>query len=65
MGTEVANSRAFSQCQVKKVFKSICFRSPLSVQDQTQVEKIADTFESDNYNMKRVFADVAVYCMGN
>jgi hypothetical protein len=29
------------------------------------VSRIADVFEAQNYSMQRVFAEVAVYCMGN
>ena len=28
MGEELANSAAFAQCQVEKVFKTVCFRAP-------------------------------------
>ncbi len=28
MGEELANSHAFAQCQVEKVFKAVCFRAP-------------------------------------
>ena len=28
MGEELANSDAFAQCQVEKVFKAVCFRAP-------------------------------------
>ena len=28
LGQELANSDAFAQCQVEKVFRTVCFRSP-------------------------------------
>lgn len=64
LGQEVANSRAFSICQVQKVFAQVCFRPVSSEADQTAVERIADVFENEGYSMKRVFAETAVYCMG-
>jgi hypothetical protein len=65
LGREIGNSRAFSECQVKKVFQRVCQRDPTSAADFAQVQSIADHFEQQNYSMKRVFAETAAYCMGN
>jgi hypothetical protein len=64
LGQEVANSRAFSVCQVEKVFERVCFRPPQSALDRAEVERIADVFEGQSYSMKRVFAETARFCMG-
>ncbi len=65
LGIELANSRAFASCQVEKVFKTVCLREPGNVADRNEVDTITDNFIAGNYNMKTVFADTAVYCMGN
>jgi hypothetical protein len=65
LGEEVAASGAFSTCQVEKVFQHVCFRPPNSTQDGDTVDSIAQSFEDNNYSMKRVFAEVGAYCMGN
>jgi hypothetical protein len=65
LGMEIAGSRAFSECQVQKVFTRVCLHAPESAADFTAVQTIADHFEAMNYSMKRVFAETAVYCMGN
>jgi hypothetical protein len=52
-------------CQVQKVFTQVCFREPQSTAELTEVSRIADVFEAENYNMKRIFAEAATYCMGN
>jgi hypothetical protein len=65
LGEEVAASRAFSVCQVEKVFQHVCFRPPNSATDGDTVDAIAQVFEDNNYSMKRVFAEVGAYCMGN
>ena len=65
LGEEVAASHAFSVCQVEKVFQHVCFRPPNSTMDGTKVDDIATIFEANNYSMKRVFAEVGAYCMGN
>lgn len=64
LGEEVASSRAFSLCQVQKTFQRLCFRAPNTTADQSAIDRIATVFESNNYSMKRVFAETAVYCMG-
>ncbi len=64
-GAELAGSRAFSTCQVEKAFKHVCLREPTTGADVLAVERIADVFETNQYNMKRVFAETAVHCMGN
>ena len=65
LGEEVAASRAFSVCQVEKVFQHVCFRPPNSDPDAAKIDDIATTFETNAYSMKRVFAEVGAYCMGN
>ncbi len=65
LGVEIASTRAFSVCQVEKVLAHLCLRGVGSQEDRDEVERIADVFESQNYSMKRVFAEVATYCMGD
>jgi hypothetical protein len=65
LGQEVAASRAFSECQVQKVFQRVCLRPPSSPADRAEVTRIADVFEAQNYSLRRVFGEAAVYCMGN
>ena len=64
-GAEIAGSRAFSTCQVEKAFEHVCLRQPTTGADLLAVERIADVFETNQYSMKRVFAETAVHCMGN
>jgi len=65
LGEELAASRAFSTCQVQKAFEHVCFRPASSEADAAEIDRIADVFEDNDYSMKRVFAEVAVYCMGS
>lgn len=64
-GMEIAQTRQFSECQVKKAFEKVCHRSPNGTADVTAVQNIANSFEANNRSMKRVFAETAAYCMGN
>jgi hypothetical protein len=65
LGAEIAASRAFSECQVEKVFRRVCLRPPEDAADRAEVQRIANVFEAENRSMKRVFAETAAYCMGN
>jgi hypothetical protein len=64
MGEELANSDAFAQCQVEKVFKVVCFRAPVNGADRAEVKNITDRFKANGYRLKQVFAEAAVHCMG-
>ena len=65
LGQELGGSQAFANCQVTRVFKYVCFRAPSNAADRTQVATMIASFKSSNYSLRQVFADAAVYCMGN
>ena len=65
LGRELANTEAFAQCQVKKVFKTVCLREPGNAADRDQVAATVTDFKAGGYKMKQVFRDVAAYCKGN
>jgi hypothetical protein len=62
LGDELANSDAFAECQVQKVFKAVCFRAPMSKDDRATVKTIAGNFKSGGYQLRQVFADTAASC---
>jgi hypothetical protein len=64
LGMELAQTRQFSECQVRNVFKKVCYRAPNGAADLQAVQTIANGFEANNRSLKRVFAETAVYCMG-
>ena len=65
MGQELAASAAFAQCQVEKVFKTVCFRVPGNTADRNEVAAMTTRFRNNGYRLKQVFAETAVYCMGD
>jgi len=65
LGKELANSQAFAQCQVKKVFKAVCLRDAESSADLTQIRTTTTSFKQNAYQLKQVFAEVGAYCMGD
>lgn len=64
LGEELANSQAFAQCQVMKVFKNVCLRVAESEADLSQISKTTLSFQENSYQLKRVFAEIGNYCMG-
>lgn len=65
MGEELANSTAFARCQVEKVFRNVCLRSPVDGADRSQIDTMVSSFRTGGYKLKRVFAESAAYCMGD
>ncbi len=65
LGRELAQTRQFAECQVRRVFEKVCYRTPNGPADTMAVETIADVFETNNRNMKRVFAETALHCVGD
>lgn len=65
LGMELAGSEAFASCQVKKVFRTVCLRDPENSADRARVNQITSDFMTTfGFQMKNVFAETAVYCMG-
>jgi hypothetical protein len=65
LGRELAGTEAFARCQVQKVFKNVCFRTPSDAEDRAQIEAMTDSFKANGYQLKRAFAEAATYCMGD
>jgi len=65
MGEELANSETFARCQVEKVFENVCVRVPADQLDRSQISSMVTSFKNSGYNLKQVFAESAVYCMGD
>jgi hypothetical protein len=64
LGEEIGASEAFAQCQVEKVFRNVCLRSPADVEDRAEVGRIVGVFRQNGHSLKRVFAETAAYCKG-
>ena len=65
LGVELAQTQQFAECQVRHVFEKVCYRTPNGAADAQAVDNIATIFQANNRSMKRVFAETAMYCMGN
>lgn len=64
LGAELGASQAFASCQVENVFRTVCLRPPNDDADRAQLQSMVASFRSSGFRLKRVFAESAVYCMG-
>ena len=65
MGQELAHSDAFARCQVEKVFANVCLRPAQDAVDRDQIDNMVGSFRTNGHSLRRVFAESAVYCMGD
>jgi hypothetical protein len=65
LGQELENSAAFDSCQVTRVFKYVCLRSPNSTNDFNKINSMISSFQAHQYKLRQPFAEAAAYCMGN
>ena len=65
LGMELSHTDAFAGCQVKKVFRTVCFRDPSDAPDRNKIQTMTGSFKSSGYQLKRVFAEAATYCKGD
>ena len=61
----VAQSEQFSRCMVRRVFQSVCRRSP-DDNEANMIQNLAVDFEQNNYQLKDLFVKVATQpqCIG-
>ena len=64
LGQELENTTAFANCQVVKVFRQVCLRTPVSSTDQTTIAAIQAGFQN-GYDLKQVFQQSAAACAGS
>ena len=64
LGVELAGSQAFANCQVTRVFKTVCYRAPMNAADTAQIASMTASFQQ-NYLLRPIFAQSAAYCLGN
>lgn len=59
-GTLIADSRRFSQCMAKRVYKSVCRKEIDVVANKGKLKQWADDFEASGYKLKKLFENIAI-----
>ncbi|MCP4300166.1 MAG: hypothetical protein GY783_06260, partial [Gammaproteobacteria bacterium] len=63
LGIELANNKAFAQCQVDKVFKAVCLRDAnVFKADRDARDAFVTSFRGGGYKMREVFTNAAAHC---
>lgn len=62
-GMMIAASKAFSSCMATHVYENVCFSKPESDKEVRARDALAQNFEAEQYNMRKLFADTAVACL--
>jgi hypothetical protein len=64
LGRALADTGAFSDCMAKRAFEYVCARNAVAGDNNT-LAALASSFEAKDYNLRELFEDAAVRCMGN
>lgn len=62
-GAMITRSKAFSSCMARHVYKAVCYLDPEKGNAKKKSEQLAEQFETDNYNMRKLFANTATACL--
>lgn len=63
LGKMLAETKQVRECLSEQVFETVCHRKPLSDDDKSLIRSLAKQFDKDR-NMKNVFINAAIACMG-
>lgn len=65
-GQLLANSRRFSQCMAKRVFKTVCKKSLPEAKEKSLLSTWGDEFEASGYQLKNLFEAISIKpeCLG-
>lgn len=59
-----SETKEFHRCMAKTVFKTVCHRDAQSDADKNLIKSLALNYEEDNFNMKKLFMNTSIACMG-
>ncbi len=59
-----SQTNAFKSCMAEQVFEKICLRKPASTIEKSIVDTLGENFGNDNYNLKNLFIETAIVCVG-
>lgn len=63
LGKMLSEATQVRNCLSEKVFKTVCYRNPVSEEDKRTVARLATNFDKDK-NMKNLFISAAISCIG-
>ncbi len=64
LGQMYSETKEFNRCMAQTVFKTVCFKDATSSEEKALVKTLSLNFEEDNFNMKNLFINTSISCMG-
>ncbi len=65
LGLMFAQTKAFPRCMAKQVMAHVCLATDFESQIiKDKLDRLTEKFQAANFNMKSLFAETAVMCMG-
>jgi len=64
LGMLYASTKQLYKCTAEKVWETVCYKKPESAVAQETVGKLAEYYEDNGYNLKNLFRQTAIACMG-
>ncbi|HXH31102.1 MAG TPA: hypothetical protein VNJ01_09845 [Bacteriovoracaceae bacterium] len=61
----LSETEAFHSCMAKQVYEKVCFRKVSTVWDKTRVKNLTSSYKSDSFNMKNLFINASLSCLGD
>jgi hypothetical protein len=65
LGQMLSETQAFHSCMAKQVYEKVCFRKVASVTDKNRVNKLTEIYKADSFNMKNLFINASLECLGD
>jgi hypothetical protein len=65
LGQMLSETEAFHSCMAQQVYKKVCLKPVTADEDKMRVAKLTQKYKSDNFNMKNLFINTSIECMGD
>jgi hypothetical protein len=59
-----SETKEFHRCMAKTVYKTVCHKEASSSAEVNLIKSLAQSYEDDNFNMKNLFINTSVSCLG-
>jgi hypothetical protein len=59
-----SETKEFQRCMAKTVYKTVCFKDASTTDELATLNNLINSIQTDNFNLKMLFARTSVSCMG-
>ncbi|MEZ4744167.1 MAG: hypothetical protein R3B45_17240 [Bdellovibrionota bacterium] len=67
LGVLYSRSNEFARCMTKRVYARVCLKNveTLNIEEKSIIDELVNKFSTSNYNMKDLFAESSLKCLGD